>query len=213
MGFFSRDIQTMEDLFIQTLRDIYYAEQKIVQALPEMIENSANPRLKSGLEQHLAQTRQQIHRLEQVFEMHGSQPKAVDCPAIDGIIKEAKEIMGDVNLEDKRVLDAPMIAARRRWSTMRSPDTDRSLLGLDSSALMIAQVLQRGPTQTMHMRFINPDGSEIDANIAYGPRDFICRRLLDESLEAFKARADAEVLACKFRVPFAGLIFRQEGIF
>jgi ferritin-like metal-binding protein YciE len=98
MGFFSRDIQTMDDLFVQTLRDIYYAEQKIVQSLPEMIENSANPRLKSALEQHLAQTQQQIRRLEQVFEMHGSQPKAVGCPAIDGIIKEAKEIMGDVRL-------------------------------------------------------------------------------------------------------------------
>jgi ferritin-like metal-binding protein YciE len=111
MGFFSRDIQTMDDLFVQTLRDIYYAEQKIVQALPTMIENSTNPRLKSGLEQHLAQTRQQIRRLEKVFEMLGSKPKAVDCPAIDGIIMEAKEIMGDVNLEDKRVLDAAMIAA------------------------------------------------------------------------------------------------------
>jgi ferritin-like metal-binding protein YciE len=111
MGFFSRDIQTMDDLFVQTLRYIYYAEQKIVQALPTMIENSTNPRLKSGLEQHLAQTRQQIRRLEKVFEMLGSKPKAVDCPAIDGIIMEAKEIMGDVNLEDKRVLDAAMIAA------------------------------------------------------------------------------------------------------
>jgi ferritin-like metal-binding protein YciE len=58
----------------------------------------------------LAQTQQQIHRLEKVFEMHGSQAKAVDCPAIDGIIKEAKEIMGDVKLEDK-VLDSAMIAA------------------------------------------------------------------------------------------------------
>lgn len=111
MGFFSRDIQTLDDLFVQTLRDIYYAEQKIVQALPEMIENSTNTRLKLGLDQHLAQTQQQIHRLEQVFEMHGSKPKAVDCPAIDGIIKEAKEIMGDVKLEDKEILDAAMIAA------------------------------------------------------------------------------------------------------
>jgi Domain of unknown function (DUF892) len=72
-------------LFVHTLRDIYYAEQKILQALPEMIENSANPRLKSGLEQDLAQTQQQIHRLEKVFEMHGSQTKAAECPAIDGI--------------------------------------------------------------------------------------------------------------------------------
>ena len=111
MGFFSRDIQTLDDLFVQTLRDSYYAEQKIVQALPAMIEYSTNPRLRSALEHHLAETKQQVQRLEKVFEMHGSQPKTVDCPAIDGIIKEAKEIMGDVKLEDKEVLDAAMIAA------------------------------------------------------------------------------------------------------
>jgi ferritin-like metal-binding protein YciE len=147
MGFFSRDIQTMEDLFIQTLRDIYYAEQKIVQALPEMIENSANPRLKSGLEQHLAQTQQQIRRLEQVFEMNGSQPKAVDCPAIDGIIKEAKEIMGDVNLEDKRVLDAAMIAAAQavehyeiaRYGSLIAWSRQ---LGLDDCAIILGETLQ-----------------------------------------------------------------------
>jgi len=101
----------MDDLFVQTLRGIYHADQKIVQALPEMIENSANPRLKSGLEQDLAQPQQQTHRLEKMLEMHGSQAKAVDCPAIDGIIKEAKEIMGDVKLEDKEILDAAMTAA------------------------------------------------------------------------------------------------------
>jgi ferritin-like metal-binding protein YciE len=147
MGFFSRDIQTMEDLFIQTLRDIYYAEQKIVQALPEMIENSANPRLKSGLEQHLAQTQQQIRRLEQVFEMNGSQPKAVDCPAIDGIIKEAKEIMGDVNLEDKRVLDAAMIGAAQavehyeiaRYGSLIAWARQ---LGLDDCANILSETLQ-----------------------------------------------------------------------
>jgi ferritin-like metal-binding protein YciE len=147
MGFFSRDIQTMEDLFIQTLRDIYYAKQKIVQALPEMIENSANPRLKSGLEQHLAQTQQQIRRLEQVFEMNGSQPKAVDCPAIDGIIKEAKEIMGDVNLEDKRVLDAAMIGAAQavehyeiaRYGSLIAWARQ---LGLDDCANILGETLQ-----------------------------------------------------------------------
>jgi ferritin-like metal-binding protein YciE len=111
MGFFSRGIQTMDDLFVQTLRDIYYAEQKIVQTLPAMIENSTNPRLRSAFEHHLAETQQQVQRLEKVFDMDGSRPKAVDCPAIDGIIKEAKEIIGDVKLEDKEVLDAAMIAA------------------------------------------------------------------------------------------------------
>jgi len=87
MGFFSKDIQTMDELFIQTLRDIYYAEQKILQALPTMIEESANPRLKSALEHHMAETENHVRRVEQVFGMQDAEPKAVDCPAIDGIIK------------------------------------------------------------------------------------------------------------------------------
>jgi ferritin-like metal-binding protein YciE len=111
MGFFSKDIQTMDDLFIQTLRDIYYAEQKILQALPTMIEESSNPGLKSALEHHLAETQNQVRRVEQVFAMQDAEPKAVDCPAIDGIIKKAKEIVGDVELEQKDVIDAALIAA------------------------------------------------------------------------------------------------------
>jgi ferritin-like metal-binding protein YciE len=106
MGFFSKDIRTMDDLFIQTLRDIYYAEQKILWALPEMIEESANPRLKS-----MAETRNHVRRVERVFRMQETEPKTVDCPAIDGIIKEAKEVVGDVELEEKDVIDAALIAA------------------------------------------------------------------------------------------------------
>jgi ferritin-like metal-binding protein YciE len=111
MGFFSKDIRTMDDLFIQTLQDIYYAEQKILRALPEMIEESANPRLKSALEQHMAETQNHVLRVEQVFSMQETEPKTVDCPAIDGIIKEAKEVVGDVELGEKDVIDAALIAA------------------------------------------------------------------------------------------------------
>jgi len=111
MGFFSKGIQTMDELFVQTLRDIYYAEQKILQALPTMIEESANPGLRSALEHHLAETENHVRRVERVFDMYDAERKAVDCPAIDGIIKEAKEIAGDVDLEERGVLDAALIAA------------------------------------------------------------------------------------------------------
>jgi ferritin-like metal-binding protein YciE len=111
MGFFSKDIRTMDELFVQTLRDIYYAEQKILRAMPEMIEESANPRLRSALEQHMAETQNHVRRVEQVFNMQETEPKTVDCPAIDGIIKEAKEVVGDVELEEKDVIDAALIAA------------------------------------------------------------------------------------------------------
>ena len=111
MGFFSRDIQTMDDLFIHTLRDIYYAEQKILEALPTMINKCSNANLKSAFQHHMADTQNHVRRVEQVFEMHNAERKTIDCPAIDGILKEAKEVAGDVDLEDKEVLDAALIAA------------------------------------------------------------------------------------------------------
>jgi len=109
MGFFTKDIKTLNDLFVHMLRDIYYAEQQITKNLPDMIEKATDQTLKNGFETHLAETRGQIARLEKVFKMHGVEAKGVDCPAIDGILKEASEVAGDV--DDKEVLDAALIAA------------------------------------------------------------------------------------------------------
>ena len=109
MGLFSKDITTLDELFVHTLQDIYYAENQITKALPKMIQKTSDAQLKKGFETHLAETQNQIKRLEQVFQMHGADVKAVNCPAIDGIIKEADETAGDV--ADKKVLDAALINA------------------------------------------------------------------------------------------------------
>jgi ferritin-like metal-binding protein YciE len=109
MGFFSKDIGTLDDLFVHTLRDIYYAENQILKALPGMIKKAADPGLKSGFEGHLQETKNQVARLEQVFELHGVEVEGVRCPAIDGILEEADEIAGDI--DDKQVLDAALVAA------------------------------------------------------------------------------------------------------
>ena len=109
MGLFTADIKTMDDLFTHTLQDIYYAENRIVKALPTMIGNATNPELKSGLEAHLAETKTHVQRLEKVFQMLGQKVKSVDCPAIDGILDEADEVTGEV--DDKGVLDAAIIAS------------------------------------------------------------------------------------------------------
>ena len=109
MGFFSKDIATMDDLFVHMLRDMYYAENQIVKALPDMIEKATDAKLKQGFQTHLAETKNQIKRLEQVFKLHGVEAMGVDCPAIDGIIEEADEVAGEV--DDKNVLDAALIAA------------------------------------------------------------------------------------------------------
>ena len=109
MALFSSDIKSMDDLFVHTLRDVYYAEQQIEKALPKMIDKASDPELKRRFETHLEETRGQIARLETVFEMHGAKAKGVKCPAIDGIIKEAEDTAGEV--EDGKVLDAALAAA------------------------------------------------------------------------------------------------------
>ena len=94
MGLFSGDIKTMDDLFLHTLQDIYYAEKKIEKSLPDMMDNASDPQLKQGLQSHLGETREHVRRLEEVFEMLGQSPRSVKCPAIDGIIEEANEVTG-----------------------------------------------------------------------------------------------------------------------
>lgn len=109
MGLFTSDIKTFDDLFVHTLQDIYYAENQITKALPTMIEKASDPELKAGFQTHLSETEGQIRRLEQVFSMMGLEAKQVTCPAINGIIKEANEIIGET--ADKQVLDAALTAA------------------------------------------------------------------------------------------------------
>jgi ferritin-like metal-binding protein YciE len=109
MGWFTKDIATMDDLFVHQLQDVYYAENQIRKALPDMIEKATDPALKQGFQTHLQETEGQIVRLKQVFRQHGVEEKGVTCPAIDGILKEADEVAGEI--EDKQVLDAALIAA------------------------------------------------------------------------------------------------------
>jgi ferritin-like metal-binding protein YciE len=108
MGLFSKDIKTMEDLYMHTLQDVYYAENQIVKSLPKMIDNASDAELKRGFQTHLKETENQIKRLERVFEMHGKDPQGTKCPAIDGILREANDVMGEV--EDPAVMNTAIIA-------------------------------------------------------------------------------------------------------
>ena len=109
MGWFSADIRTMNDLFLHTLQDIYYAEHQIEKALPDMIKKASDAQLKKGFQMHLRQTKGQIKRLDRAFKALKEKPKGTKCPAIDGIIDEANDIASDVS--DKVVLNAALIAA------------------------------------------------------------------------------------------------------
>jgi ferritin-like metal-binding protein YciE len=109
MGVFTKDIQTMDDLLLHGLRDIYYAERQIVKALPKLIDKATNRDLSKGLKDHLEETKTQIARLDQAFKKLGQNPKGIKCPAIDGLIEEGDDIAGEV--ADKEVLDAAIVGA------------------------------------------------------------------------------------------------------
>jgi ferritin-like metal-binding protein YciE len=109
MGFFTTPIKTMDDLYKHQLQDIYYAEKQITKGLTEMIAKANNASLKQAFQKHLGETEQQIKRLDEAFRMLGQEPKGTTCPAIDGIISEARELISDCG--DPDVCDAAMIAA------------------------------------------------------------------------------------------------------
>ena len=109
MGLFTKDIKTLDDLFLHGLQDIYYAENQIIKALPKMIEKASDAGLKKDFETHLAETENQVKRLEQVFEMLPAEASGKKCPAIDGILKEGDEVMGEVANAD--VLNVAIVAA------------------------------------------------------------------------------------------------------
>jgi ferritin-like metal-binding protein YciE len=109
MGLFSKDIATMDDLFVHMLQDIYYAEQQILKALPTMMQKASDPTLKEALKSHLAETQNHVKRVEDVFRMHGAEASGIDCPAIDGILEEADDVVGEA--DNQAVMDAALIAA------------------------------------------------------------------------------------------------------
>lgn len=102
-------IKTMDDLFLHTLKDIYYAERQILKALPKMAKAANSPELRQAFEQHRTETEGQIERLSKVFEMLGKPARGVKCEAIEGIIDEGQSIMEEV--EDPEVRDAAMLAS------------------------------------------------------------------------------------------------------
>ena len=101
--------KTLQDLFSETLKDIYYAEKQILKALPKMARSAQSEELKAAFLTHQEQTEGQIERLEQVFEMMGKAARGKHCPAIVGIVDEGKEIMED--FAGTEALDAGLLSA------------------------------------------------------------------------------------------------------
>jgi ferritin-like metal-binding protein YciE len=99
----------LNELFLDTLKDIYYAEKHILKALPKMAKAANSDQLRRAFEKHYDETEGQVERLEQIFEMLGKPARGKKCDAIEGIIDEGKEVMDEY--ADSQALDAGMLAA------------------------------------------------------------------------------------------------------
>lgn len=102
-------VKSMNDLFLHTLKDIYYAEKQIYKNLPKMAKSAKSPDLKRAFEKHREETDGHIDRLETIFDQCGVAPRAIRCDAMDGILAEAKGVMEEI--EDGQVHDAGILAA------------------------------------------------------------------------------------------------------
>jgi ferritin-like metal-binding protein YciE len=137
--------KTLDDLFHDTLRDIYYAEKKILKALPKMQRAASAKELKAAFEKHQAQTEDQIERLEQVFEIIGKPARGKTCDAIEGIIAEGEEIAEE--FKGTPALDAGLISAAQavehyeitRYGTLKRWATE---LGMKEAAALLNKTLQ-----------------------------------------------------------------------
>lgn len=137
--------KSLNDLFLETLKDIYYAEKQILRALPKMAKTAQSDELRSAFMKHQEQTEGQIERLEQVFEMLGKNARGKHCPAIVGIVDEGKEIMEDFAGTD--ALDAGLLSAAQavehyeisRYGTLK---TWAGQLGLKDAVPLLEATLQ-----------------------------------------------------------------------
>jgi ferritin-like metal-binding protein YciE len=102
-------MDNFKELFEDTLKDVFYAEKAILKALPKMAKKASSKKLQMAFTRHQKETEKQVTRLEQVFQMMGTKASGKRCPAIDGIIEEAQELMKEAT--DDTVRDAAMLAA------------------------------------------------------------------------------------------------------
>ena len=137
--------QTLETLFTDTLRDVYYAERKILKSLPKMIRAAQSSELAAAFEKHRDETEVQIQRLQQVFELCGKRAQAKTCPAIDGILEEGDEVME--SFKGTPVVDAGLIASAQavehyEMSRYGSLAAWADALGMADAASLLRESLQ-----------------------------------------------------------------------
>jgi ferritin-like metal-binding protein YciE len=137
-------MESIQDLFVKELQDLYSAENQIAEALPKMAEAASSEDLKAGFREHLKQTQGQIKRLEQIFEQLGNSAEGDTCRGMEGLLEEGEELMDED--ADPEVLDAGLIAAAQKvehyeiasYGTVR---TYARLLGMNDAVQLLEQTL------------------------------------------------------------------------
>jgi ferritin-like metal-binding protein YciE len=146
MGFFtSTQLNSLDELFLDQIRDLYDAEQRLVQALPKMAQAAHQPNLKAAFQEHLRQTENQVTRLERIFQSLGQAAKGKTCEAMKGLVSEGQEAIDAKG--DPAVKDAALIAAAQRvehyeiagYGTAR---TFAKRLGKQSAVQLLEETLQ-----------------------------------------------------------------------
>jgi ferritin-like metal-binding protein YciE len=138
------DIDSLQKLFVHELKDLYSAENQILEALPKMAEKASNPELRQAFERHHRQTEEQVRRLERIFDSLEHQPAGHKCRGMEGLIEEGEEVMKEAETDEVR--DAGMIAAAQRvehyeiaaYGTAR---TYARVLGNQDAAELLQQTL------------------------------------------------------------------------
>src|SRR5947209_3220429 len=133
-----------DELFKEELQDLYDAERQIIQALPKMVEAASNEELKSAFEEHLEQTKEQVKRLDRVFQAIGEKPQGKTCEGMQGLLKEGEKIIAEI--PKSPVLDAAMIGAAQKvehyeisgYGTAR---TMAEMLGQQDAAELLEETL------------------------------------------------------------------------
>lgn len=138
------EIDSLQKLYIEELKDLYSAEKQLVQALPRMAKKASNPQLRAAFEEHLEVTKKQVERLDRIFERLERSPRGKKCKGMEGLIEEGKEMMQE-DMEPE-VLDAALISAAQKvehyemagYGTVR---TYARILGEDGDARLLQQTL------------------------------------------------------------------------
>ncbi len=144
MALFSMKLENLQQLFVKELRDLYDAENQITEALPKLIDKAHNRELKSALQEHLQVTKQQISRLEQIFQKLNQKPTGETCKGMKGVIKEGDEIVsagGDPSTVDAGIISAAQRVEHYEMAGYGTVRTYAELLGQQEMARLLQQTL------------------------------------------------------------------------